>query len=493
MTTAFPKPSWALKKQVLVSLPQGDNPCLAKLYIDYDGEANQGTISLNFKTNLLANPKGKLEQFSLNIPPSAVERYKVVQPTTETLFPESFLAELPAQTHCISTVVTLTLQLHEMGTVAGPPLIQLPDQEDSNLAAFEMICKSSLLYIHFTQRQFNNGELDRLKTFFFTLKEGLRPKVFNHARKGRIERDGHVFGKMLDPPPYSEESEPEQTKKGEDLPSYKSHLKGVHVGGKRRRDHSSIPPEDDRRTRHVLTSPEPSCYSTEPNTPSIPSPVSASIQPTHFTRASSLDRIEHDTLARIENLLQGASDNLIRHLLTRLGCRCQRPTPAPVESWNLSSKPETERIDPNVQAYIDRAIAAHFQSDNIQTVFENMVSKGVDQVFDACKMHETEFREQVEECNIEVRMTANECVKEIQEQAQQCLDEIDEQVQQCKDDLKVQGEEVEMSAEEAEIARLRRWFDIVSAQARPFGSCKSSLQARHELSTAASNVRRSSF
>ncbi|RAH69602.1 uncharacterized protein BO66DRAFT_98711 [Aspergillus aculeatinus CBS 121060] len=473
MTTAFPKPSWALKKQVLVSLPQGDSPCLAKLYIDYDGEANQGTVSLNFKANVLANSKGKLEQFSLNIPPSAVERYKVVQPTTETLFPESFLAELPAQTHCISTVVTLTLQLHEMGTVAGPPLIQPPDQEDSNLAAFEKICKSSSLYIHFTQRQFNNGELDRLKTFFFTLKEGLRPKVFNHARKGRIERDGHVFGKMLDPPPYSEDSEPEQTKKGEDLPSYKHHLKGVHVGGKRRR--------------------EPSCYSTEPNTPSVPSPVSASIQPTHFTRASSLDRIEHDTLARIENLLQGASDNLIRHLLTRLGCRCQRPTPAPVESCNLSCRFEKERIDPSVQAYIDRAIAAHFQSDNIQTVFEDMVSKGVDQVFDACKMHETEFREQVEECNIEVRMTANECVKEIQKEAQQCLDEIDEQVQQCKDDLKVQGEEVEMSAEEAEIARLRRWFDIVSAQARPFGSCKSSLQARHALSTATSNARRSSF
>ncbi|PYI33321.1 hypothetical protein BP00DRAFT_126448 [Aspergillus indologenus CBS 114.80] len=498
MTTAFSKTSWAFKKQVLVSLPEGDNPCLAKFYIDYDGEANQGTISLNFKANL-TNSRGKVEQFSLNIPPSAVERYKVVQPTTETLFPESFLSKLPAQTHCISTVVTLTLQLHELGTVAGPPLIQPPNQEDSNLAALEKICKSSSLYIHFTQRQFNNGELDRLKSFFFTLKEGLGPKIFNHARKGRIERDGHVFGKMLDPPPYSEESEPEQVK-GEDLPSYKHHSNGVHVGGKRRRDHSSIPPEDDRRTRHVLTSPEPSCYSTEPNTPSIPSPspLSASIQPTHFTRASSLSRMEHGTLARIENLLQGASDDLIRHLLTRLGCRCPRTRPKPVES-SLSFKSDAlspskgGQIDPGVQAYIDRAIADHFQSDNLKMIFNSMVDKGVDQVFDACKMHETEFREQVEECNSEVRMTANECVKDIQEQVQKCMDEIDEHVQQCMDDIKVQGEEAEMSAEEAKAnaARFRRWFDMPpSAQVR-FGS-KSS-PTSHELSTTTTNVRRSSF
>ncbi|PYH45784.1 uncharacterized protein BP01DRAFT_318436 [Aspergillus saccharolyticus JOP 1030-1] len=502
MSTAPRKPSWALKKQVLVSLPHGDSPCLAKFYVDYDGETNQGTISLNFKAKL-ANSRGGPEQFSLNLPPSAVERYKFVQPTTETLFPESLLAKLPAPTSAISTVITLTLDLHEIGAVAGPPLIQPPNQVDSDFTALEKICKSSTLHIHFTQRQFQRDDLYRLKTFFFALKEGIRPKVFNHARQGRIERDGHVFGKMLDPPPYLEEPDSEQVE-GKNPPSYSPQPEGVHVGGKRRRDHSSSLPKDDRRKRPVFTSPKPSCYSTEPNTPSIPSPLLASIQPTNFTRASSLNAKEHDILARIENMLQGASDDLKRHLLTRLGCRCPQAVPALLES-NVSSKSDelgstkVGRIDPAVQEYIDRAISDRFESDNVEVilgslvrefhdkVFGSRVSEFHDEAYDAYRTHETEICELVEEKNSEVRITADECVKEVQEQAQRCIDEMEEQAQQCMDDIKARGEEAEMSVEtsvETKVAELRRWFDM-SPRVRFGGQSSPS----HELRA---NVRRSS-
>ncbi|KAL4879084.1 hypothetical protein BJY04DRAFT_102115 [Aspergillus karnatakaensis] len=443
MNTASPMPSWTLRKQVLVSLPHADDSCLAKLYIDYDGKANQGTISLNFKATL-AKPTDRPEQFSLNISPSAVESYQLVQPTTETIFPKSLLAKLPAQTSGTSTVATLILDLYSIGAVAGPPLVQPPDQEDSNFAAFEKIFRSRSLYIHFARRQFQDGELDRLKAFFSVLKEGLQPKIFNHARKGRVERDGHVFGKMLDPPPYQEEVEAAQVKDKGPLFS-EPQARGEHVGGKRPRDYSPFPPEDGKRRKPVLSSPVPSYYSTEPNTPPTPS-----IRPTHFARAPSPGRTERETLARIEDLLQGASDNLIRQLMFRLECRCQRAIPErmdlPLESENPSST-KVERFAPGVREYIDRAIVDHFKSDNLQAIFDSMVSRSFDQFFEACKVFETEFREQVEECHTEVRITADDCMKEMQEQAQQCMD-----------DIKVQGEEVEMCAE-AKAAEFRSWLD----------------------------------
>lgn len=245
-----------------------------------------------------------------------------------------------------------------------------------------------------------------------------------------------------------------------------------------------MPPDDEKRKRLLLPSPQPLGSPTEVNTPSTLSPSPSSIRPTYFTRASSPGRTERDVLARLEHELRGVSDDLIRKVLIRSGRQHLLAVPEDVDSDLPPSYAKAEPIERRLKRYVDEIIERHLKSHIVDEIVHSAMSECRDQIFDECKTHEIEFREQVDDCNSEVRNTANECMKEMKEQAQKYMHEIEEQAQQCMNDIENQGIEVEMSAEE-NVAKFKRWFN---ASARSLVDSKSS--PSHELDT---NARRSSI
>ncbi|KAI9037799.1 uncharacterized protein KD926_011588 [Aspergillus affinis] len=482
MTTSQ-TPPWVLKKAVLVHSPDTDVSCFARLRVAHDITANQGSISLII-TAALANLSSRSQVLTLNLPPARVETCALARISNDSLCSSSLVSMLQAPVTNVSAVSTLSLRLNTTGIVLCPSDVKTlspANHGDSNFHAFAKICQSKFLRLHFSRRQFVNKELDRLESFSCALRERyLQIESFDHARQGVVQRDWRAFNLSLDPPPYCEEPVSEQVKQV-DPPLYCEESGSEQVVGKRHRgilsscrlmyfviqylintiylDPWSIPPDDEKRKRLLLSSPQPIDSPTEVNTPSTLSPSPASIRPTHFTRASSPGCRERTRLIRLEYELRDISDDLLRELLIRSGRQHLLAIPKKVDS-DLPS--EVEMIERRLKRYVDETIERRLKSHVVDEIVGSAVSECRDQVFDDCKMHEAEFREQVDDANCEVRITANECMNDMEEQAQKYMGEIDEQAQQYMNDIKDQGIEVKRSAKER-VATLKRWFDA-SAQ-----------------------------
>ncbi|RAK95490.1 uncharacterized protein BO80DRAFT_429802 [Aspergillus ibericus CBS 121593] len=484
MTTTSPTPSLVLKKAVLVSTHDREALCSARLRIAHDKIANQGSISLMVRVDL-ANLSGRSQLLTFNVPPASVEECTLARTSNDRLCSSHWIGMLPASVPSVSDVSTLSLTLSTTGIVlcpSGMEALSPTDPEDSTFRAFAKICKSKSLHLHFSRRQFVKDELDQLETFSFALqRRRLQAESFNHARQGVVEKDWRVFGLSLDPPPYSEESDPA---KQVDLPLYREEPE--QVVGKRCRDQWSMPSDDETRKKPRLPSPSLLGSPTEVNTPSTLSLSPASIRPTYFTHASG--RTDRSRLARLEHELRGVPDDLICKLLIRIGRQHLLAIPGDVDR-DLPSESEKvsfaqiELMERRLERYVDTMIERRLQS-RVDEMVDSAVSRCRDQIYDEYKTNEAEFREQVDDGNSEVRTTANECMKEMKEQAQKHMHEIEEQAQQCMDDIEQQGIEAEMAAEE-QVAKFKCWFHA-SARSLLDGQPSPS----HELAT---NARRSSI
>jgi hypothetical protein len=451
MTTTSQNSPWVLKKKaVLVYAPDLNVSCRARLCIIHDQTANQGSISLSITADL-ANLSGRSQVLTLNIPPDRVGKCALAQKSNDNLCPSHFLSLLPAPVTNVSDVSTLSLSLGHVG-----------------FHSFRKICQSKFLRLHFARRQFVNKELDKLEHFSCALrKRSLQTVSFNHARHGVVQKDWRVFNLSPDPPPYYQESVSEQSI------------------GKRRRDPWSMSPNDERRKRLLLPSPQLIGSPTEVNTPSTLSPSPSSIRPTYFTHASSPSHTECKRLTRLEHELRGLSDDLIRELLIQSGCQHLLAMPKDIgRDIEKISFAEIETVERRLERYIDEMIERRLKSHVLDEIIDSAVSECRDQIYNKCKTNEAEFHEQVNDSNSEIRNTANECMNEIKEQARIYMLEMEEQAQQYIKHIEDQGIEVEMSAE-AKVTKFKRWFN---ASAQSLLGSKSSTS--HEPGA---NTRRSSI
>ncbi|KAL4966398.1 uncharacterized protein BDV14DRAFT_171065 [Aspergillus stella-maris] len=438
MTTVMQNRPWTLKKAVLVHAPDSDFFCVARLRIvhgpsgDRDQSvvhgqaADQASISLSI-TAALANSNSR-SHLTLIIPPDRVEKCGLARQSNDSLCSYRFLSSLPAPVTNASDVSTLTLSLDTVGMVlcpSGTESLIPATPGDLQFQSFAKICQSKFLRLHFSNRQFVNNELDKLQNFTQELRQGsLQAVPFNHARHGLLQTDWRIFALAPDPPPYSQAPVSEQ----EDPPVYHE-----QVVGKRRREPRSVSPNDEGRKRLLPPSPQPIGSPTEMNTPSTRGPsYSPSIRPTAFQRASPVPT-EYEKLARLENQLRSASDDLIRKLLIRTG-REHLLAPANVErplSNELSkvdSLKEVEMmmmlLERRLERYVDKSVE-HQLAGHV----DRAVSECRDQAYDAYTQKEAEFHEQIEDANVEVRDTTNECMDELQEQVQGYMVQTEDQAQ----------------------------------------------------------------
>ncbi|PYH76456.1 hypothetical protein BO82DRAFT_204284 [Aspergillus uvarum CBS 121591] len=464
---------WASRvKAVLVSTSPRENPSLAGFRLAYDKNTNKGCISLSIKAHLSNRLSGEEDTLILRIPPESVKTCSLISASDETLCSDYFASKLPTRVKHVRDVSTLTLEFVRApaeGTVLCPSEMSSPlsaTHGDWNFAAFARICEFKSLRIHFAARQFVGGELGMLKAFVRGLEtRSLKAVSFDDSRQGLVVRVWKDLNVLLERPPDYEEPASEQVKQA-DPPPYNEEPKSAHVGGKRARDHSLIPSsEDDRRKRPLFTSPEPPCCPTEINTPSTLPPTSpASIRPTDFTRRSSPSCTERATLARLEHMLRGASADLICKLLIRLASRCLHAIPGDPESHRVSDSEkvmcaQVESMERRLERIVEEKIKCFIEPHILNAIIDSAVSECRDQFLDDCHLHETEFRDQVEDSNTEVRITANDCMKEMEEQAQRHLEEIKEQAQQYMHKIEDQGTEAELLAEK-KIAGLKRCLQM---------------------------------
>ncbi|KAK9592226.1 hypothetical protein V6Z90_003371 [Aspergillus fumigatus] len=452
---------WVLKKAVLVHAPNLDVFCRADLRIDHNQTAKQGSISLSITANL-ANTSGRSQVLTLNIPPDRVGKCALARKSNDTLCPSHFLPILPAPVANVSDVSTMSLRLCTTGIVLCPSEMEtLSPATPGHVGfhSFAKICQSEFLRLHFSRRQFVNRELDKLESFSCALRKGSLQRVsFNHARHGVVQKDWRVFRLSPDPPPYCQGPWSEQAKEA-DPPLYCEESVSKEGIGKRRRDPWSMSPNDDRRKRLLLPSPQLIGSPTEENTPSTFSPSPPAILPTEFTHASSAGRTERNRLIRLANELCGLSDDLIRELLIQSGHQHLLATPPDVDRDIEKMRfAEIETIERRLKHYVDEMIERRLKPHVLNEIVDRAVSECRDQIYDEYKTNEAEFREQVDDGNSEVRNTANECMNEIKEQARMYMHEMEEQAQQYMKDIEDQGIEVEMSAE-GKVAKLKRWFN----------------------------------
>ncbi|KAL3455221.1 hypothetical protein BJX64DRAFT_295260 [Aspergillus heterothallicus] len=441
MTTTSRKPPWVLKKAALVYAPNVDTFCLCRLRIVHDETANQGSISLSITADL-ANFNGRSQVLTLNIPPETVERCGLARRSNDDLCPFRLVSMLPAPVANVSAVSTLSLSLGATGIVLCPSEMESlspATPEDSKFRSFAKICQSKYLRLHFSGRQFVNDELDKLQRFSYALRQGgLQTESFDHARHGVVQKDWRIFTLPPDPPPYCQEPVSEPV----DPPLYCE-----QVVGKRRRDVRSMSPHNGDQKRLLFCSPQPIGSPTEMNTPSTTySPPPASIRPTYFTRAYSPGYADCKRLTLAEHELRGFSDDQIRELLVRLGRQHLLATPKDVDR-NLPrelekvSSSEVEMIERRLERYVDRIIERR-----LGRYVDRAVSECRDQIHDVYTTNEAEFREQVDDGNVDVRNTANDCMNDIKEQAQGYMLEMEEQAHHYMREIEDQGVEAEMSA-----------------------------------------------
>ncbi|KAE8130776.1 hypothetical protein BDV38DRAFT_43702 [Aspergillus pseudotamarii] len=486
MTTTSHNPPRVLNKAVLVYTPDFDVSCRASLRIFHDETGDRGSITLSITADL-ATPRVR-SQVRLNIPPERVEKCILHKTSNDGLCSPGLVPAIPALVTNVSAVSTLSLTLSTIGIVFCPAeteSLSPATPGDLNFLSFAKICRSKSLRIHLARRQCVNNELRRLERFSQALRErSLEAEPFDHARHRMVQRDWHIFCLSPDPPPYCQESVSEQVKEV-GPPPYCEEFVSEQGVRKRRRD--SMPLDNPSRKKTLLSSPQSIDSPTEPDTPS-PLRPSPSIRPTYFTHAFSPGHTERNRLACLVHEFSSLSDDQVRKVLigSRHAHLLATPHDGDSDLPSESAKGSFARGEPikrrRLERYISQIIQRHI-SPIVDEIVDSAVSKSRDQFFDACKMNEAEFREQVDDGNSEIRTMANECMKEMKEEAQKHIQDIEEQAQQCMNDLQNQGFEVEMSAER-QIAKFKSW-----SNASP-RSVLDSKSRSHELGT---DARRSSI
>ncbi|CAG8250309.1 unnamed protein product [Penicillium salamii] len=488
MATTSPKPRWTMKKKVVVYAPLSDVFCSASLHVIHERHVNQGSegsISLHFEADL-ANRNGRSQALWLNFPPDTVNRCDLTPIDFDKIPSPRLTSMLRSSGNIHSTVSTLSLGLAARGTLFYPSEIDSLRPVTNGRLDFQacaMICQSEDLHIYFYGREFEKKQLDQLEIFLAALQGGsLRAKVFDHARHGLVQADWRALIESLDPPPYCEQHVSEQAPDVHP-PLYYAKSESQQVVGKRRRGPPSVPSEDERQKRFLLSSPSMLETPTEVNTPSTLSP-SRSIRPTHFTHACSPSRTEPAKLAHLVHELQSVSDGLIRELLIQSG---HGHLLAKSEDIDSDLPCEAERFGSSQVEMLERRLT-QYVNQTIEQRLDHIVNSAVgecrDQVYDECKTNEAEFRGHLDDANSELRITANDCMEEVKEEAQKHMREMEEQANQYMHSIEDWGAEVKMSVEDM-VSALKRRFDT-SAQSVVNG--KSSLS--HELG---SNPRRTSI
>ncbi|THZ42810.1 hypothetical protein D6C90_05200 [Aureobasidium pullulans] len=318
---------------------------------------------------------------------------------------------------------------------------------DAAFHAFQRICRSKIIHLHFSKQQLKNDDIRQLRTFSGALRAGLlSAQPFDYKRldagRGAIEKDWRVFEASEDPPAYAA--------------SVKSVL------GKRTR----APPP---------WSP------TEVNTPTTRSCSPAHISPTHFIEPTQ-SRKERLKVLGLQQQLHGLPDSLVRQILVGSGHNhlLVLATEAGLEKlskgtklFNNSESPprgltdESEdtiaitRIDKIIEQRLGQLTKDAFKRltrTHLNTLVESQLPVAADlflngavadyrdQFYEECQLNENSVRENIDEGLTEIRDVTNDCTKEVQELAQQCMDSLDEH-----------SKRLDASAEH-ELSKLKRWF-----------------------------------
>ncbi|KAL4948711.1 hypothetical protein BDW69DRAFT_203381 [Aspergillus filifer] len=474
MTTSSGNQSWTLKK-VLVHAPNCNVPCVTRLHIIrgqtiVDGQtANQASITLSIKTTLANSSRSQV--LSLSIPPERVEKCGLAFRSNNSLCPSYLLSLHPAPVENVSAISTLSLHLNTVGIVRHPTgmdSLTPATPGDSEFYSFAKICQSKFLRLHFSGRQFiGNDYLNELQQLSNALRQrSLRALPFNAARHGVLETDWQIFPLFPDPPPYCQDSD-----QVDPHPYFQY--------GKRRRNRSMSPNDDEERKRQCLSPPQLIGSPTEVNTPSTraPSRSPSSIRPTDFRRASSPSQTEYQTHAYLVRKLRGFHDDLIRKLLIQSGH--EHLLAAPQEA---NSSPEAEMvIGRRLEQYVDERIEC--QLERYVKKIERRFAQDVDLAVIECRDQASEFQEQIDDSIVEVQIKAKECMEEMEGQGQNHLDDLEQQAERCMKRIEDQVTKIVDSIPTKE--KLQPWS---KASAQPLLDGKSS--TRHGLGV---RTRRSSI
>ncbi|THZ87214.1 hypothetical protein D6C84_01946 [Aureobasidium pullulans] len=464
-TIATPEPIWVFEKAVLVHAPEFDVACTARLRMAHDHNTDQGSVSIRIQLELANFGKQLL---MLNIRPELVDTCTVVPKSNDNLIPSRLFPLVPVSVTNSAAVSTLILCLNSTGVVLVPrstndTTLSAAKPTDAAFHAFQRICRSNIIHLHFSKQQLKNDDIRQLRTFSGALRAGLlSAQPFDYKRldagRGAIEKDWRVFEASEDPPAYAA--------------SVKSVL------GKRTRDGS--PPEEP--SLPAPCSPAPPPWSpTEVNTPTTRSCSPAHISPTHFIEPTQ-SRKERLKVLGLQQQLHGLPDSLVRQILVGSGHNhlLVLATEAGLEKlskgtklFNNSESPprgltdESEdtiaitRIDKIIEqrlAQLTKDAFKRLTRTHLNTLVESQLPVAADlflngavadyrdQFYEECQLNENSVRENIDEGLTEIRDVTNDCTKEVQELAQQCMDSLDEH-----------SKRLDASAEH-ELSKLKRWF-----------------------------------
>lgn len=208
---AKPEPLWVFEKAVLAHTPEFDVACGARLRIAHNQSDDQGSISI--RINAVLAELGK-QTLMLNIRPEEVDTCTVVAKSNDKLIPDRMFPMVPVSVTNSAAVSTLILCLNATGVVLVPPpadgtALSPAVPEDAEYQAFAKLCQSKIIHLHLSKQQFRDGDLHRLRTFSGAVRARmLKPQPIDFKRlnagHGAIEKDWHIFGQAIDPPPYCE-------------------------------------------------------------------------------------------------------------------------------------------------------------------------------------------------------------------------------------------------------------------------------------------------
>lgn len=209
-TIATPEPLWVFEKAVLVHAPEFDVACTARLRMAHDHNTDQGSVSIRIQLELANFGKQLL---MLNIRPELVDTCTVVPKSNDNLIPNRLFPLVPVSVTNSAAVSTLILCLNSTGVVLVPrstndTTLSAAKPTDAAFHAFQRICRSNIIHLHFSKQQLKNDDIRQLRTFSGALRAGLlSAQPFDYKRldagRGAIEKDWRVFEASDDPPAYA--------------------------------------------------------------------------------------------------------------------------------------------------------------------------------------------------------------------------------------------------------------------------------------------------
>lgn len=218
-------------------------------------------------------------------------------------------------------------------------------------------------------------------------------------------------------------------------------------------------PGNENQERQVLPASQPLDSPTEAATPtdvstsSIVSPSPSPIRPAAFVRAATRGRTRLDRIAGLEHQLRGVPDHFIRRPL-RLSGHSHLLKSLEDSDSDLSyvskkasfPKVQSKNCD-SIREYVDAAVERSLQPHVKKIADENYTL-----LYDLRRVHEEEFRSEVDDIYSSIRIQADECLHELEERFQESIDQLEARSQRCLDHIQDQG----ITATEESIAKFRR-------------------------------------